>query len=115
MEKSLDINAILAKNIRFFMKLKKTNPNALAIKEQLSANTIRNAINYKARPKADNEVGYPTLGKLELLATRLGVEVWELLHPDIEKSLREREFYRKMEADFAEIQAKDKGKHRATV
>jgi hypothetical protein len=34
--------------------------------------------------------------------------VWELLHPDIERSLREREMYEKIETDFTGIKGQER-------
>jgi transcriptional regulator with XRE-family HTH domain len=102
-----DANAILAKNLRYFMQ-RPSSPyrtaNALAEAAGMSANTVRYYLDEKKRPaRSANGVGFPTMNKLSKLAEKLGCEVWELLHPDIERSLSEREMYRKVQADFERI------------
>lgn len=37
--------------------------------------------------------GYPKIDTLESVASLLGREVWELLHPDIERAIKERQIY----------------------
>lgn len=79
--------------------------NALAVAAGVAPNTVRNYLDPKKRAaKGENkDEGYPTIDKLALLASKLGCEVWELLHPDIERSISEREMYKKVEADFNRI------------
>lgn len=107
MAKSLTINEIVAKNIRFFMSRPSSvyrTANSLA-GDGLAANTVRNLLDPKKRTTTlDKPVGYPTLDKLATIATKLGCEVWELLHPDIEQSLRERAMYRSIRKDFLETE-----------
>lgn len=99
-----DLNTLIAKNLRYFMSrpsCEYRNPNALGVKAGISPNTVRYLLDYKKRTVTrDKPEGYPTLDTLGKLAGPLGCKVWELLHPDIERSLREREMYRSIEADF---------------
>jgi hypothetical protein len=102
-----DLNAILAKNLDYMMKREGslyTTANALGVAAGIAANSVRNYLDPTRRTvTAEKPEGFPTLDKLQALATKLNCAVWELLHPDIERSLREREMYRKVEADFERI------------
>jgi hypothetical protein len=103
-----DLNAILAKNLDYMMKRPGSlypNANSLSVAAGIAANTVRNYLDPTRRTvTSDKPEGFPTLDKLQALASKLNCAVWELLHPDIERSLREREMYRKVEADFDRIQ-----------
>lgn len=105
MAKSPELLTVLRHNLRFFMELPGShlrNANALAVKAHVAPNTVRNILEPSKRTTtASKPLGYPTLDKIELLARALNCQVWELLHPDIKRSLSEREMYRKIEADFA--------------
>lgn len=100
-----DLAEILAKNLRFFMNRPGAlhrNPNALAVASGLAANSVRNYLQPKRRAVVTKKgVGYPTMDKLAAIAGALGCEVWELMHPDIERSLRERDMYKRIETSFA--------------
>lgn len=103
MSKRLDLNLILAHNLDFFMKRSElyTTPRALGIAAGVAPNTVSNYLDHKKRTvTAEKPEGFPTLDRLANLASRLECEVWELLHPDIERSIREREMYSKIMADF---------------
>lgn len=95
---ALPLNKILAKNLRFFMDqpgCAYRNANSLSQVSGVSANTIRNILTPSKRTvTSDKPEGYPVLDILEKLASHLKCQTWELLHPDIQKSLREREMYR---------------------
>lgn len=109
MEKDQDLNAVIARNLKFWMSRPGSpyrNANALGAAAGIAPNTVRNFLDHKKRTTTlDKPEGYPTLDKLALLAEKLGCAVWELLHPDIERSMSEREMYRKVQADFERIQA----------
>ena len=80
------------------------NANLLAKKASVAPNTVRNFLDPKKRTVTTTKPdGFPTLDKLEKLAEPLKCEVWELLHPDIERSMREREMYKKIENNYKEI------------
>jgi hypothetical protein len=103
MAKRLDLNLILAHNLRFFMRRSDQyqNANALGVAANISPNTVRNYLDPKKRTvTTEKPEGFPTIDKLASLSEKLGCQVWELLHPDIERSLREREMYGKIEQDF---------------
>ena len=106
--KNKPLDVILAANLRFFMErpgCPYPNANALGVAAGISPNTVRNYLEADRRiyqPKK-KEKGYPTLDKIELLANKLNCSVWELLHPDIQRSLKEREMYLKIESNFKSL------------
>lgn len=94
---------IVAHNLRVFMARSANlkNANTLGKAAGVSPNTVRNLLEPAKRTvTADKPSGYPILDTLDVIAQKLGCEVWELLHPDIERSLREREMYKQIEDDF---------------
>lgn len=105
MEKKRSLTEILAGNLAFFMGREgcpHPNANSLGTAAGVSPNSVRNLLDPKKRTvTSDKPDGYPTLDTVEKIALRLNVQVWELFHPDIEKSLRERAMYAKIQADFA--------------
>lgn len=107
MPKTAEFQALISKNIKYFMELKDCaykNANALAGAAKLSPNTVRNYIDPDKRTVTEGKpLGFPTLDKLAKLAKPLNCEVWELLHPDIERSRRERFMYLQIEQDFAAL------------
>ncbi|MCR4304960.1 MAG: hypothetical protein NUV63_12190 [Gallionella sp.] len=109
MPKRLDLNMILAHNLRFFMARSELykNPHALGIASGVAPNTVSNYLDHKKRTVTiEKAEGFPTLDRLASLASKLQCDVWELLHPDIEQSIRMREMYEKIEADYAARQSK---------
>lgn len=85
------------------------NPNSLGLAAQVAPNTIRNLLDPSKRTTTrDKPEGYPTLDILGKIAHKLSCEVWELLHPDIEKSIREREMYLRLEQNFKALPANQK-------
>ena len=106
MTKPLDLNLVLAHNLRFFMDRHTLykNPNALGIAAGIAPNTVRNFLDHKKRTTTTEKAeGFPTLDRLAALADKLGCQVWELLHPDIERSIKEREFYQRIEANYKNL------------
>ena len=107
MRNTLSLPEILSKNLRFFMKAEGClypNANALGKAADVAANTVRNMLDPEKRTvTAEKPLGYPTLDNLEKIAKKLNLEVWELLHPDIEQSIRERKMYQSIQADYAKI------------
>lgn len=101
-----DLRWLIAKNLRYFMDREKSlyrNANALAVAAKVAPNTVRNLLDPNKRTTTTEKPdGYPTIDKLERIGRVLGCEVWEILHPNIERSLREREFYSHIERDFKE-------------
>lgn len=99
-----DLSVLLAKNLQFFMQRPGClypNANALGKAAGISPSSVRHYLEPHKRPASTRKpVGFPTLDKLAAIAEKLGVEVWELLHPDIERSLSEREMYRRIESDY---------------
>jgi hypothetical protein len=102
--KNRDLRQVVARNLNFFMQRESClyrNPNALGVAAKVAPNTVRNLLNPKKRTVTISKPeGYPTLDKLERIAQKLPCEVWELLHPDIEKSIRERETYMRLPNSF---------------
>jgi len=103
--KKPDLNAVVARNLRYFMERSADckNPNALSVRSKgaVSPQTVRNLTDPRQRPTTtDKFVGYPNLDKLAVVAETLGVEVWELLHPNIEQARRAKELYERLEATF---------------
>lgn len=103
--KKLDLNQVVARNLRYFMERSADckNPNALSVKSRgaVSPQTVRNLTDPKQRPTTTEKfAGYPTIDKLAVVAGLLGVEVWELLHPDVEHARRAQKFYELVQAEF---------------
>lgn len=102
--KNRDLRQIVARNLAFFMSRPGClyrNANALAVVARIAPNSVRNLLDPKKRTvTAGKPEGYPTLDLLEKIASKLPCHVWELLHPDIEKSLIEREMYVRLEQNF---------------
>lgn len=99
-----DLRQVIATNLRYFMGLENCpykTPNSLAVAAKVAPNTVYNLLDATRRTTtARKPNGYPTLDKLEDIAAVLGCEAWELMHPDLPRSLREREMYKTIESDF---------------
>lgn len=112
MAKSPPLNTVIARNLKYWMRREGClypNANSLGKAAGIAPNTVRNLLDPSKRTvTSEKPDGAPTLDKLEKIAEKLECEVWELLHPDIEKSLREREVYRNVQADFDRIRDKAK-------
>ena len=103
--KKRDVNQVLAKNLKAAIERKfdgKVNQSALARLSGVSQKTISNILS-AADPTPGETPPSPSLYTLEALAEKLGVAVWELVHPDPEKARREQDFYRKIEEDFVRL------------
>lgn len=116
MNSSYDLALVIARNIRYFMERKGSlyrNANAISVKAKVAAGTVRNFLDPKKRTTtAEKPNGFPTLDKLDRIAQVFGVPVWQLLHPDLERAMRETEMYKKIEADFKHLlPEKDAIKH----
>jgi hypothetical protein len=87
----MDYQAILARNLAHFMNRPGApypNANALGVACGMSPNTIRKMLTpakrvYQSRTKG---AGLPASMTLVLLSEKLGCDVWELLHPDLERA-----------------------------
>lgn len=101
-----DLNEIVAYNLGYFMgrhQLYK-NPNSLGKAAEVAPNSIRNLLDPKKRTVTTGKpVGYPTLDTLQKIALKLGCEVWQLLHPEIEKSIRQQEMYLQIEKNYKHL------------
>jgi hypothetical protein len=99
----LDLNLILANNLRFFMQRSKLykNANALGVAAKVAPNTVRNLLDPKKRTvTAEKPEGFPNIDKLVPIAQALNCQVWELLHPDIELAMKQRAFYKQAGSAF---------------
>lgn len=94
-----DLNTIIARNLKRFMAAPGClypNANALSVATngKVSPGTIRNLREPEKRTTMPERTeGYPRIDTLETVASLLGREVWELLHPDLDRSTKERELY----------------------
>lgn len=106
-----DLRLILAYNMRYFMSMRREdcgNANALAVKAGLAANTVRNFLDPSRRTVTANKPkGYPQLDNIECIAKALNCQVYELLHPNIERHHRERKMYANIERDYLQMTATD--------
>lgn len=102
---------ILSDNLAFFMRREGSlykNPNALGVSAGVAPNTVRNLLHPSKRTvTADKPEGFPQLDNVEKVAKKLGVEVWELFHPNIEQSIRERQFYAAAQSSFTQKPAEE--------
>lgn len=100
-----DLALVLAHNLKFFMSRTDDyqNANALGVAAGVSPNFVRYLLDPKKRTTTtEKPQGSPTLDKLDAIAGKLGCQVWELLHPNVERSFHEREMYGKIEQDFVD-------------
>jgi hypothetical protein len=97
MNKDEKFQLLLSKNIQYFMGLPDCphkTANALGKAAKLNPGTVRNYIHPTKRTVTRGKPqGFPLIDKLARLCGPLKCEVWELLHPDIEQSRRERSVY----------------------
>lgn len=104
MDKEKTLAEILAKNLAFFMAKEGClygNANSLGEAAKVSPGSVRNLLDPKKRTVTlKKPEGFPQLDTVAKLAQKLNVEVWELFHPDIKKSLRERAMYAQIESSF---------------
>ena len=104
------LSEIVARNLEYIMSLpgcQYPNANALGTAAGISPTTVRNILRPDTRPYKPvgkkKDKGYPTLDNLEVIAEKLGVEVWLLLHPSIRQALNEREMYKTIERTFSRL------------
>lgn len=95
-----DINVMLARNLRQQMEMKYGNVNQseLARDASVAQKTISNILARERGPAPS-----PSLTVVQKLAEALGIEAWQLLHPDPDRAEREQEFYRRIEKDFSNL------------
>jgi hypothetical protein len=100
------LSVIVAKNLKYFMGRSESygNANALAVKAKVAPNSVRNLIDPKKRTvTADKPNGAPQLDTIQKCADALGIEVWQLLHPDIESAIRQQEMYKQIENSYKKL------------
>ena len=101
--KTAPLSLIVAKNLAYFMGRSEhyKNANAIAVKAKIAPNSVRNLLDPKKRTvTADKPDGVPQLDTIQKVAEVLAVEVWQLLHPDIEKAIRQQEMYKQIEKSY---------------
>ena len=112
-----DLNQLVAKNLNYFMQRPKSlykNANALGKVAKIAPNTIRNLLDPTKRTvTAEKPDGFPLLDTLAKIAPHLGCDVWELLHPDIEKAVRQREVYELAESGAMDRMKRDETRREA--
>ena len=92
------LNQALAVNLAYHMERKGLKQMALAKKCGVAQTTISNYLNPERRkPGKDGKAGSAKLTEVEMLATALDVEPWELLRP---MDGRQHEVYEKIEAAY---------------
>lgn len=110
---------ILAFNLRFFMAREKCpykNANSLGKAAGVAPNTVRNLLDPKKRTvTTEKPDGFPQLDNVAKVAAKIGAEVWEMFHPDIGKSIRERELYASVTQQLETIVAKGNNKQGVKV
>lgn len=101
---------MVAQNLQYLMDrpgCPYPNANALGVAAGISPATVRNILNPAARPyepqSKKKKTGYPTLDNLELIAGKLGCDVYLLLHPNISRALEEKEMYKMLERTFTKL------------
>lgn len=101
--KSPSLSALVAKNLQYFMDRSESygNAHALGVKAKVAPNSVRNLLDPKKRTvTADKPEGAPQLDTLHKIAQALNIEVWQLLHPDIESAIRQQEMYKQIERSY---------------
>ncbi len=95
-----DVNVQLAKNLRVAMEMKfgSVNQSELARLAGVAQKTVSNVLARERGPAPS-----PSLTVVQRLAEALGIEAWQLIHPDPERAEREQEFYRRIEKDFSKL------------
>lgn len=74
--------AILAANLRARMESRGLSANQLARLAGVAQNSVSHMVRPERRTRSKGGFSSPVLEKVEAVAHALGVEVWELLHPD---------------------------------
>jgi transcriptional regulator with XRE-family HTH domain len=110
------INQILAKNLKAAMEARfdgVVNQSELARVSGVSQKSISNLLHPENREKAkakdgetegkEGKVPSTSLATLVDLAKALNVEVWELLHPNLERSRREHQFYQQIDRAYKKL------------
>ena len=97
------LNQALADNLAYLMERKGLKQMALAKKCGVAQTTISNYLNPERRkPGKDGKPGSAKLTEVEMLATALNVEPWDLVRP---MSGQQREVYEKIEAAYRALNA----------
>lgn len=97
------LNQALADNLAYHMERKGLKQMALARKCGVAQTTISNYLNPERRkPGKDGKAGSAKLTEVEMLATALDVEPWELLRP---MDGLQRDVYEKIEAAYRALSA----------
>lgn len=98
------LNQALADNLARLMEMKELKQMALAKKCGVAQTTISLYLNPDRRkPGKDGKAGSAKLTEVEMLATALEVEPWELLRP---MTGAQRDVYERIEAAYKALQTK---------
>lgn len=106
------LNQALADNLAFQMAKRGWKQDAMASKSGIGQTTVSLYLDpARRKPGKDGKPGSAKLTEVEMLATALGVEPWELLRPTSET---ERAVYAKLEEAFRLLRAKPSEKSSVT-
>jgi transcriptional regulator with XRE-family HTH domain len=98
------LSQVFARNLAEAMKKAGMTQEAMAKRSGVAQTTVSLYLRPSDRaPTTGKAAPSPTLERVGKLAEALGVDAWLLLHPDIAQALREQEFYRRIEEDFARL------------
>lgn len=109
MDKRKELAQVIARNAKALLEKKSRDfpsVNALATAintpvHRASANSIAYVFKPTKRPRGDKHADtLPRLDTLSLVAEKLGCDVWELLHPDIQALRRKLDVYETMARNF---------------
>lgn len=104
--KEKQINEVLASNLAHFMGKRQLSQKALASRSGVAQTTISLYLDpTRRKPGATGKVPSAKLSEVEMLASALSVEVWELLR---NLTAEEREVYDQLESVVGMLKAKRK-------
>jgi len=97
------ISQTLARNLAEAMTRRKMTQVALAKVSGVPQTTISVILNPQQRLPTKGAPPSTTVVRVAMLAAALGLEAWQLLHPDPEQAQRETDFYRRISDNFAKL------------
>ena len=98
------ISETLARNLGEAMTRRQLTQVSLAKASGVPQTTISVILNPSQRlPTRGAEPG-TTVVRVAMLAAALGLEAWQLLHPDPERAQREIDFYKRIAENFAKLE-----------
>jgi transcriptional regulator with XRE-family HTH domain len=96
-----NLNRRIARNLAYLISRAEppwVSERQLAEKAGVSPGTIGNLLRPERRLTTSKPEGHPTLDKLQQVATALGSEVWQLLHPDLPRAIAAEEMFTTLES-----------------